>query len=40
MQEGWSYIKDTEDFLKKVRNMAKIPQGDSRCGRLVSKHTT
>ena len=26
MQEGWSYIKDTEDFLKKVQNMGKIPQ--------------
>ena len=27
MQEGWSYIKDTEDFLKKVQNMGKSPQG-------------
>ena len=26
MQEGWSYIKDTEDFLKKIQNMGKIPQ--------------
>ena len=26
MQEGWSYIKDTEDFLKKIQNMEKIPQ--------------
>ena len=26
MQEGWSYIKDTEDFLKKVQNIGKIPQ--------------
>ena len=26
MQEGWSYIKDTEDFLKKIQNMGKITQ--------------
>ena len=26
MQEGWSYIKDTEDFLKKVQNMGKTPE--------------
>ena len=26
MQKRWSYIKDTEDFLKKVQNMGKIPQ--------------
>ena len=26
MQEGWSYIKDTEGFLKKIQNMGKIPQ--------------
>ena len=26
MQERWSYIKDTEDFSKKVQNMGKIPQ--------------
>ena len=26
MQEGWSYIKDTEDYLKKVQNMGKSPQ--------------
>ena len=26
MQEGWSYIKGTEDFSKKVQNMVKIPQ--------------
>ena len=26
MQEGWSYIKDTEDFLKKVQNIGKITQ--------------
>ena len=24
MQKGWSYIKDTEDFFKKVQNMEKI----------------
>ena len=44
MQEGWSYIKDTEDFLKKIQNMGKYYSrfylGDSQCGRLVSKHTT
>ena len=26
MQEGWSYIKDAEDCLKKIQNMGKIPQ--------------
>ena len=26
IQERWSYIKDTKDFLKKVQNMGKIPQ--------------
>ena len=26
MEEGRSYVKDTEDFLKKVQNMGKIPQ--------------
>ena len=26
MQEGWFYIKETEDFLKKIQNMGKIPQ--------------
>ena len=25
MQEGWSHIKDTKDFLKKVQNIGKIP---------------
>ena len=44
MQEGWSYTKDTKDFLKKTQNMGKIPQdsylGDSWCSRLVSKYTT
>ena len=25
-QEGWSYIKDTEDFLKKVQIIGKNPQ--------------
>ena len=26
MQEGWSYIKETEDFLEKIQNMGKIPR--------------
>ena len=26
MQDGWPYFNDTEDFLKKVQNMRKIPQ--------------
>ena len=26
MQEGWSYIKDAEDCLKKIQNMGKISQ--------------
>ena len=27
MQESWSYVKDSGDFLKKVKNIGKIPEG-------------
>ena len=27
MQDGWSYIRDTGDFLKKVKRLGKIPEG-------------
>ena len=27
MQDGWSYIKHTGDFLKKIKHLAKIPEG-------------
>ena len=27
MQEGWSYIKDSGDFIKKLKNIDHIPQG-------------
>ena len=27
MQERWSYIKDSGDFLKKIKNICKIPEG-------------
>ena len=27
MQDGWSYIKDTGDFLKKIKGFDKIPEG-------------
>ena len=27
MQESWSYIKDSGDFLKKIRNNSKLPAG-------------
>ena len=27
MQEGWSYIKDSTDFIKKLKNIDHIPQG-------------
>ena len=27
MQERWSYIKDSGDFLKKIKNIGKIPEG-------------
>ena len=27
MQDGWSYIKDTGDFLKKIKRLGKIPEG-------------
>ena len=26
IQEGWFYVKYTEDILKKIQNMEKIPQ--------------
>ena len=26
MQEGWSYIKDSGDFIKELRNIDHIPQ--------------
>ena len=26
MQEGWSYIKDTNDFIKNMKNLKDIPQ--------------
>ena len=26
MQEGWYYINDNKDFLKKIQNMRKFPQ--------------
>ena len=27
MQDGWSYIKDTGDFFKKIKRFGKITQG-------------
>ena len=27
MQESWSYIKNSGDFLKKIKNIGKIPEG-------------
>ena len=27
MQERWSYIKDSGDFLKKIKNIGKILEG-------------
>ena len=27
MQESWSYIEDSGDFLKKIKNIGKIPEG-------------
>ena len=26
-QDGWSYIKDTGDFLKKIKRLGKMPEG-------------
>ena len=26
MQNGWSYIKDSGDFLKKIRNVGNFPE--------------
>ena len=28
MQDGWSFTKDTGDFLKKIKNLGKIPEDD------------
>ena len=27
MQDRWSYIKDSSDFLKEIKNIGKIPEG-------------
>ena len=27
MQDSWSYIKDSGDFLKKIKSIGKIPEG-------------
>ena len=27
MQDGWSYVKDTGDFLKKIKCLGKTPDG-------------
>ena len=27
MQDSWSYIKDSGDFLKRIKNIGKIPEG-------------
>ena len=27
MQDRWSYIKDSGDFLKKIKSIGKIPEG-------------
>ena len=27
VQEGWLYIKDSGDFIKKLKNIDHIPQG-------------
>ena len=27
MQDSWSYIKDSSDFLKKIKSIGKIPEG-------------
>ena len=26
MQDGWSYVKDTGDFIKKIKRLGKIPE--------------
>ena len=27
MQDGWSYIKEIGDLLKKIKRLGKIPEG-------------
>ena len=33
MQDRWSYIKDSGDFIKEIKNTGKIPEGFSYSGR-------
>ena len=28
MQNGWSYIKDSNNFIKKIKSLKKIPDND------------
>ena len=27
MQKNWSYIKDSSDFIRKIKNLTDIPEG-------------
>ena len=27
MQKSWSYIKDSSDFVRKIKNLTDIPEG-------------
>ena len=41
IQKGWSYIKDSRDFIKEINNLESIPENaDSRCGRFIPKYPT
>ena len=44
MQSGWSYIRDSGDFIDKMKRIGKVPEGflssNCRCGRSISEHTT
>ena len=42
MQKGWSYIKDSGDFINKTKNLSTIPDNDfsySGCSGIISQHT-
>ena len=44
MQTSWSYIRDFEDFIDRMKENRKSPlgllSGNCRCGQSLSKHTT
>ena len=45
MLKSWSYIKDSGDFIRKIKNLTDIPGGPIlvtcvSCGEFIPKHKT